>query len=339
MRCQADRRGNWVVATAPGDRFSRPRALGIPARAQLQELASGGDGPVAAVWLQYGVHSAPAYRYALLGRDGRVGRVITIADVASPLENVQFAINDHGAVAASWVNTGRQFGGPRVSAELCTPAGHCSPRYTIRFRRPIGQDQNVTTTLSDGGTASIMVSGYSNPTPPAQFSRQAGLQAAVSRHGQTFFAGPLISSTGQQQVSAGVGDDGAVALFNVGGIPVKTIAWSRLTAHGFTTPRVLDHEQVGPGLIATGNPEGDLSLGWFDAPVGEITDGSYSIHAAFGTTGALGAPATIVPAADHVAGNQLAGGIDGHGNALIVWNKAGYDNSGTYGVFATIGLN
>jgi hypothetical protein len=171
---QADRRGDWVVATAPGDRFSRPRSLGIPARAQLQELASGGDGPVAAVWLQYGVHHAPAYRYALLGRDGRVGRVITIAHVASPLENVQFAINDHGAVAASWVNTGRQFGGPRVSAELCTPTGRCSPRHTIRFRRPIGQYQNVTTTLSDGGTAAIMASGYSIPTPPAEFSRQAG---------------------------------------------------------------------------------------------------------------------------------------------------------------------
>jgi hypothetical protein len=96
---------------------------------------------------------------------------------------------------------------------------------------------------------------------------------------------------------------------------------------------------VGPGLIVAGNPEGDLALGWFDAPVGEITDSSYSIHAAVGTTGALGAPATIVPTADHVAGNQLAGGIDGHGNALIVWNKAGYDYSGTYGVFARIGLN
>jgi hypothetical protein len=77
----------WMVATAEGGRFSPPRSLGIPAGAQLQELATGGGGPVEAVWLQYGVHSAPAFRYARLDRRGRVGRVVTIGDLGSPLEN------------------------------------------------------------------------------------------------------------------------------------------------------------------------------------------------------------------------------------------------------------
>ena len=116
---------------------------------------------------------------------------------------------------------------------------------------------------------------------------------------------------------------------------MKTLAWSRLTAHGFTAPRVLDHTQAGPGLVATGNREGDIALAWFDAPVGEVTDSSYSIHASLGATGSLGTPTTIVPGTEHVAGGQLAGGIDGHGDAIVVWNKF---NAQTAGVFATIGV-
>lgn len=81
--------------------------------------------------------------------------------------------------------------------------------------------------------------------------------AVVSRDGGAFRPLAQISATGQHQLSAAVGARGAMALFNVGGIPIKTIAWSRLTASGFTPPRILDREQVGPGLVASGNPEGD----------------------------------------------------------------------------------
>jgi hypothetical protein len=332
---QNDKRGDWVVATATGGRFSAPRPFGIPPRAQLQQLAGAGEGPVAAVWLRYGVHSAPAYRYALLRPDGRVGRMVTIGHLGSPLEAVQFAINDGGAVAASWVNTGKPFGGTRVSAVLCAPAGSCSPRHTIHFRDPIGQNANVTTTLSGGGTATIMTSGYSAPAPPSGSSTVFGLQAAIGRTGSAFQSEPPISSTGQQQVSTAIGAHGAAALFNFGGVPVKTIAWSRLTAHGFTAPRILDHEQTGPGLIAAGNREGEVELAWLDAPAGAITPTSYSIHAVLGTGRSLAAPQTIVRGADHVNPGYLAGGIDGRGNALIVWDT--FTGAQSQGVFATVG--
>ena len=182
----------------------------------------------------------------------------------------------------------------------------------------------------------VTLTGYTVPARGAESSQQAGLQAAVSRRHSGFLPGPRISATGQQQVAAALGVNSAAALFNTGGIPVKTIAWSRLTAHGFTSPQVLDHAQAGPGLVAAGNPEGDLALAWFDAPVGLLTDTSYSIHAALKTPGSPGTPVTIVPATDHVAGGRLAGGIDGHGDAIVVWDST--DNSRTAGVFATVGI-
>jgi hypothetical protein len=332
---QTDKRGDWVVAVAAGGRFSAPRALGIPRSAQLQELAGAGDGPVAAAWLQYGVHSAPAYRYALLRRDGSIGRVITIGDLGSPLQAVQFAINDRGRVLASWVNSGKPFGGTRVSAVLCTAAGRCSRRRTIHFPKPTGEDLNVTATLSDAGSATIMTSGYTVPPLPATGVRRFGLQAVVSRDGGAFHSLPQISATGQHQVSAAVGARGAIAVFNVGEVPIKTIAWSQLAASGFTPPRILDREQVGPGVIASGNPEGDSAFAWFDAPAGLVTDTSYSIHAALGSGGSLSAPQTIAPGTDHLSAGYLAGGIDGHGDAIVVWDE--FTDSQSRGVFASVG--
>jgi hypothetical protein len=332
---QNDKRGDWVVAVAAGGRFSAPHPLGIPPRAQLQELAGAGDGPVAAAWLQYGVHSAPVYRYALLRPDGTIGQTITIAHLGSPLQNVEFAINDSGKVLASWVNSGKPFGGTRISAVICTTAGRCSRRRAIHFPQPVGQSLNVTATLSDGGTATIMTSGFTDPTPPATFATRFGLQAVVSRDGGPFRSFPQISATAQHQVSGAVGAHSAVALFNVGGIPIKTIAWSRLTASGFTAPRVLDREEVGPGLVATGNPEGDSAFAWIDAPLGLVTDTSYSIHAALGSGASLSAPQTIAPGADRVGAGYLAGGIDGHGDAILVWDE--FIDSQSRGVFASVG--
>jgi hypothetical protein len=126
-----------------------------------------------------------------------------------------------------------------------------------------------------------------------------------------------------------------MALFNVGGIPVKTIAWSRLTGAGFTAPQILDREQVGPGLVAAGNPRGDVALAWLDAPTGVITPTSYSIHATLGTSGSLAAPQTIAPGVDHVNSGYLVGGIDGHGDAIVVWDA--FTDSQSRGVFASIG--
>lgn len=329
------RRYVWMVAAAKGQRFSAPRPLGIPAGAQLQELASAGSGPVAAVWLQYHVHSAPAFRYALLNQSGKVGRTVTIAHLGSPLENVQFAINDHGTVVASWVNTGKLFGNrPRVSAERCNPAGHCTARQTVRFDHPIGQDVNVATTLSDNGTAVIVISGYRQGTPQHFETTRYGLQAAVSRGNAPFRSTPMISSTGENQAASAQGSGGAIAAFNVGGIPVRTLAWSRLanSAANFTRPQVLDHSEISVPVIAS-NPSGNTVLAWTDAPLGEITATSYSIHATTGTGGPLARPRTIAPGRDHIAEATLATAIDHRGDAIVIWNE--WANSQPHGVFAS----
>ncbi len=323
----------WMVSTARGTHFSTPRPLGIPAGAQLQALASPGGGPVAAVWLRYHVHSAPALRYALLGQTGTVGRVVTIAQLGSPLQSVQFAINDAGAVVASWANTGRPFGNRvRVSAERCSPAGRCAARQTVSFARPAGQDVSIATTLSDAGTAAIVISSYDQETAPRQAVRSRGLEAAVSRTGGPFRSTPLISATGRNEAASAQGRNSAIAVFNVGGIPIRTLAWSRLRPSGaFTAPQILDRNEIGTPVIA-GAPAGDVTLAWTDAPLGNLTATSTSIHATTGNGGTLARPQTIAPGRDRIAEATLATGIDHHGNAIVIWDSSA--TSGTHGVFA-----
>jgi hypothetical protein len=314
----------WMVSAVQDGQHSKPRRLGVPAGAQLQELASAGAGRVAAVWLQYRVHSAPAFRYALLRRSGSIGRVVTIAHLGSPLESVHFAINDRGAVLASWVNTGKPFGNqPRVSAERCDPTGRCAERQTVGLGRPLGQDLNDATTLSDDGAASILISGYG-----------PGLEAAVSHGNQPFPRTSMVSATGEQQVSAAQGAGGAMAAFYVGGIPVRTLAWSRLPSgrDAFTAPRILSRSATDAPVVA-GNPGGDVAMAWTQAPLGEITEDSYSIHALTGGDGTLTPATTIARGAEHIAAGTLATGIDHRGEAIVVWSR--FTPSGSQGVFAS----
>lgn len=66
-----------------------------------------------------------------------------------------------------------------------------------------------------------------------------------------------------------------------------------------------------------------------------MTDASYSIHAALGSGGSLSAPQTIAPGTDHLSAGSLAGGIDGHGDAIVVWDE--FPDSQSQGVFASLG--
>ncbi|MGO9976738.1 MAG: hypothetical protein ACLP01_28830 [Solirubrobacteraceae bacterium] len=304
----------WMLSIGSGGVFSRPRALGIPDGAQLQGLVAGGGGPVAAVWLQYGVHSAPALRYATLSPARGLGPVITVADLGSPLDDVKVAVNDRGELVAAWTNSGAPFGNrPRVSAEFCDRDGRCGPRLTVAFRHQLsGQYGEVHVTLSDGGTAAVFVGLYD----PAS----DGLQAAVSRDGRPFVASTTFA-TGAHAVAAAVGENGAVAVFNVGGIPVKDLALSRLTAGStsFTRPSVFDRRTVGSPVVA-GAPNGDYLLAWFDAPVGLITATSYSLHAALGAPNSPSRPVLIAPGTNRLDGGQLATAIDDHGHAIILWD-------------------
>jgi hypothetical protein len=327
------RRYVWMVSISEGGRFSAPRPLGIPAGAQLQQLGSGGNGPVVAVWLQYGVHSAPALRYARFDRDGHVSRVVTVAHLGSPLEGVAVSVNDAGAIAAGWVNTGAPVDGkPQVRAELCSPAGRCSPRQTIHFSLPLGQSDAVSTTLSGGGIATVLVSGFTVGT--GMFSaQQFGLQAAISRSGAPFRTVPTVAPSAENQVATAAGARGALVAFPLSG---TTLAASQLdpTAGSFSTPRILDRRMVN-GPVAAASSTGAEILAWNDAPPGEITASSYSIQAALGTSSRLAAPQRVVPGSDHIASATLATGIDGHGHALIAWNRWG--NSGPQGVFLSVG--
>jgi hypothetical protein len=322
------RRYVWMVARSEGDRFSAPVPLGIPAGAQVQQLGSGGDGPVVAVWLQYGVHSAPALRYARLGRLGRVGRVITVGHLGSPLEGVAVAVNDAGAIAAGWVNTGKPVHDkPQVRAEVCSLAGRCSPRQTIHFPSPLGQSDVVSATLSDGGTATVLVSGFTAGT--STVSSQFGLQSAISLNQAPFRTVPTVSRSAENQVATAAGAHGALVAFTLTG---TNLGASQLdpTTRRFSTPRTLDRRMVN-GPVISASPTGTEILAWNDAPPGEITPSSYSIHAAFGTSTGLAGAQLVVPGSDHIASATLATGIDGAGRALIAWNR--WVNSGPSGVF------
>ena len=334
----------WRIAVADGGRFSAPRSLGLPGGAQLIELASADSGPVDAVWIRYHVHAAPALYYATLRSDGSLGRTITVAHLGSPLTQIEFALDDRGAVVASWVlgpqglNPARPRALTRVRAVLCTGGGSCGSPQTLPLGPVRPQLVNTATTLSDNGTATVLAGGEEEAVldggnVPTEIGPH-GLWAAISRDGDRFRATPEISPTGNFPLAAAAGTGGAVAIFNVGAPPIDTIAWSGLTnaAAGFTPAQEIpDHETISYQALAA-NRAGAFVAAWLDND--RSADARNSLHAAIGSSGRLQAPQTIAPTADPPAQESLAAGIDGHGNAIVLWSEYGADGY-THGVFVS----
>jgi hypothetical protein len=312
--------------------------VALPPRSQLLGLASAENGPVDAVWYRYGVHSAPELSYAGLRPDGTLGPTVTVAHLGSPVSQIQFAINDHGATAASWVNGPNSLDPrhphavPLVRAELCT-AQRCGPTQTLSLGPPRPQFINTAITLSDNGTATVLAGGQQealkpgSPIPIPIETGPHGLWAAVSRHGR-FTAASEISATGNFPIATADGTSGALAAFNVGTPPIDTIAYATLppTATRFTPATSITNHQTDNSPVVAANLNDTFITAWLDSEQG-------TLRTALGSGEVLTAPATIAPASDHPAVESFAVGIDSHGNAIVIWDDTPADGY-THGVFA-----
>lgn len=330
------------IATAAGDRFGAPRGLALPDDGQLLQLVSGLSGPVFAVWYGYHVRSAPALEYAPLTAAGTLGRTITVAHLGSPSSNIEFAVNDHGAVAASWVNGEQGLDPshpnafPRVRAELCSPRGRCVAPQTLSLGPRAHQYENTATTISDDGTATVVAGGQTEKLidgVPWEIGPH-GLWGAVSRHGARFQPTGEISSTGDHPVAVARGRSGATTMFNVGLPPIDTFADATIGSSGshFMAPTVVpDHETINAPALAS-DLAGTTVAAWLDSPRG-VTNAGDSVHAAIGRSGSLGAPETVAAAASSTVGGLLTSGIDGRGNAIVLWEGVGAGGF-SHGIFA-----
>jgi hypothetical protein len=335
---------HWDLAVARGARFAAARALSLPAGAQVIALASGRSGPVDVVWIRFGVHGAPGLYAAPLTGTGAIGHTLTVADLGSLASDIEVVLNDSGALAATWVN-GEQGLDPRkpalypaVRAVLCPADSRCRAVQTLRLGPRAHQFVNTAITLSDNDTATILDGGVTEVLhggEPVEIGPH-GLWGAVSRHGRPFRLTPEISPTGNFPVASASGRGGAVAMFNVGVAPIDTLAYASLRARGarFTASTVLpDHETINQPVVAS-NLAGNTVGAWFDSPR-EVTNAQDSIHAVLGPATHLSAPATVAPPSSDVAPDLLAAGIDGRGNAIILWEGVGSDGF-SHGIFAAL---
>jgi hypothetical protein len=110
-----------------------------------------------------------------------------VGRLGSPVSNIELAVNDRGAVAASWVN-GEQGLDPRhplVRATVCSPRGRCGAAQTLSLGPPAHQFENTATTISDDGIVMVLAAGENEALVggvPWEIGPH-GLWGAVSRRG------------------------------------------------------------------------------------------------------------------------------------------------------------
>jgi hypothetical protein len=319
--------GRWMIATTRAGRFSAPHRLPLPRTAQLLGLAAAQRGPAAAVWLD-GVGSAGSLRYALLDADGRLGHVVTVAHLGGSASIPQFAINDDGGFAAAWM-------GRALEAVVCTPKEGCSRPLTVTLGNAhLGVTNNIPVVLTDDGTTVVLASGHANLMNGGVVMH--GLWAVVRRRDAGFRVTPVISPTGDFPVATADGHGSVMVMFNVGRPPVKTLAWSLLGPSGarFSKPRIVPDRHTIYSPVIAANLSGAFVAAWTHASGYTVTSDTYSVVAAAGVDNRLEQPTTIAPGSQHVAAQTLATGIDGKGNAIVIWSE--WINNEPHGLFAAI---
>lgn len=315
--------GAWMVAAAPRDGvFSTPRRL-LPDGGQLVALAAGRAGPVLAVWGEFPplrLHEQASLDYARLGSDGRLGRTVVLSNLQGD-DSAQIAVaaNDDGALVAAWV---RGVGSPDsvVRAVRCTATGRCTvtPSVESFHSAPF----NVAVTLADDGTASVV----------SDVGTNSGVLAAVSRNGGPFSLARRLASAGDTPVATADGTHGALTAFN--GDTAYDPEWSLLPASGtrFTKARAVgDANAIYPPVLSA-NLAGQFVIAWNDQGGTTANPAYSSVAAATGTGQRLSRPAVI--AANDVAAQTIKTGIDGAGNAIVIWNK--WVDNEPRGVFAAV---
>jgi len=137
--------------------------------------------------------------------------------------------------------------------------------------------------------------------------------------------------TGDEPVATAAGRAGAVALFNVGDLPIDTIAWSTLARRGarfMPAAAVPDNETLNAPVLAA-NLAGTFAVAWLDNS--RAVNARSTLHATIGTASGLAPPQAI--ATGHEQPAEFAAGIDGRGNAVVLWNDYASSGGGR-GLFA-----
>ncbi len=315
--------GAWMVATAPRDGiFSTPRRL-LPDGGQLVALAAGRAGAVLAVWSEsppLRLHQHASLDYARLGSGGQLGRTVVLSNLqGDDSAQIAVSVNDDGALVAAWV---RGVGSPAsvVRAVRCTATGRCTvtPSVESFHSAPF----NVAATLADDGTAAVL----------SDVGTNSGVLAAASRNGGPFSLAQRLASTGDTPVATSDGTHGALTAFN--GDTAYDPEWSLLPASGtrFAKARAVGDPNAIYSPVLAANLAGQFVIAWNDQG-GTTTNPAYSsVAAATGTGQRLSRPAVIAPS--DVAAQTIKTGIDGAGNAIVIWNK--WVDNEPHGVFAAV---
>ena len=324
--------GAWMVATAPRDGvFSTPRRL-LPDGGQLVTLAAGRAGAVLAVWGEFAplrLHEHASLDYARLGSDGRLGRTVVLSNLqGDDSAQIAVSVNDDGALAAAWVRgaivSGPMPGPPnRLRVVVCTAAGHCTLTPSVALFPQSPEYLNVAVALADDGTVSVLADD--GPHAPS-------VQAAVSRNGSAFSPAQQLASPASAPVATADGRNGALAVLTgqIGGF-ARGLVWSLLPATGarFAKARAVGDPNAIYSPVLAANLAGQFVIAWNDQ-AGTNANAAYSsVAAATGSGQRLSRPAVIAPS--DVAAQTIKTGIDGAGNAIVIWNKwVGHEPRGVF---------
>jgi hypothetical protein len=294
-----------------------PAKVFLPKDVNQVQLLSSPSGQVAAVWSQYG-HGDPVIRYALLARTGRISRVVTVLHTNSSFgEDVAYSLGARGRLAAAWT------AGSRAEMTTCDPAHGCAAAQSVVS---VGAYGSVAVALSEDGTVTIVAGGGPGG---------AGVFAATERFGGRLARAIRLDVGGRQPTAAAVGSSGALVMFEPGPVPYTTLAWSQLGPNGFSSPVTLHDPDTLDTAALAGNLRGQFAAAWIDSV---RPSGPDSLRLALGAGSAFGSPLTIVPVSGGVNGVAPAIGIDGAGNAVVLWNRwcATGRSYGACGMFADV---
>lgn len=316
----------WMIAAISRGHPPVTRTL-LPSGAQLLAFTAAPGGPVVVVW-DATSHGHMAMQYGLLGANGRLGRVETVTPVQSNDTYADVAVNDHGQLAAVWVQGDQGPGGtPQVMVVVCRSVGSCDQPKALALGHSHPEWESVAVAISNGGTVAVVAAGHSFTTTGSEVP--LGLWGAVGGLGGEFGSSSLVASTGDLPVVTADGPAGAFTVFNVGSPPVRTLAWSMIAGGGssFTHSTLIpDPNTLYPAVLAA-NLRGQVVVAWTDSN----NASQLSVRAVIGSRSRIGRPHLVVPVQDQVEAQSFAVGIAGNGDALLVWNEnRGPDRHGLF---------
>jgi hypothetical protein len=311
--------------------------------AQPVALAPLRGGRAALVWDQYG-HGFPFLQYALVDAAGRLGRATRIAHFSGlDTANTELSINDRGQLVAAWVHSGPAKhskpgqpianGSARLIVSTCQSVRRCSRPRAIPLGRTRPACVNPAVAISEDGTATVVAAALD---PAARgCARPLGIWEGRGAPGHGLGSMSRLVGAGDGPRASPAGRGGALTVFNPGAAPYQTLAWSMLIRRrGFSKPVLIRDPSTiySPSLAA--NTDGQFLVAWTHASARR--NATLSIRVALGQDGQLGAPEAI--SSGDVSANSLTTGIDGAGNAIVIWNDflQSSSTSGSFGIFAAV---